>query len=122
MIRAPFVGNFAAQIENDRLDRFGHLGLRILFLQAIALDEGALHPAMLLGAVVVERRGEVADAFVEVASPHRLLRQQQKAGVEDETQSRRYALFSVLRRLAQPVAIGNPGLVEADVDVVRERP
>ena len=79
-VGAPLVGHFVAQIEHDRLHRFGYLGRGILLLQPVALDVGAAHPAVLPGAVVVERHGEIANAVIRIAPVHRLLRQHQHAG------------------------------------------
>ncbi len=119
-VRPPLLGHLVADIEHDGLDRIRYVGLGVLLLQPIALDERSPHLAVVVGAIVIERHREIAHAIVGVSWIHRLFRQQQPAGMEDESKRGLHAFRFVVDVFLEFRCGRHPGLLEADIDVLRE--
>ena len=100
--RPPLLRHAAADVENDRLDRLGNLGVGILLLQPPAGDVAHVLDLMAVRiAVVLERDAEEPDAVVELAGGHQLLGQGHHAVMQ---QNGHRALAGIAAWSAAPAA------------------
>ncbi len=74
---------------------------------------------MVIGSIVIERHREIAHAIVGESRIHRFLGQQQQTGMEDESQRGLHAFRFVFDVFPELHRGRHPGLLEADVDVLR---